>query len=72
MLIAFVTGLIVSNSHIAALSTICFASARTRQRVYLTAGVIAGVFSLAGGTSFVTGAGSDLPDLQRTNDYLSW
>lgn len=72
MLIAFVIGLIVSNSLIAALSTVGFASARTRQRVYLATGVIAGVFSLVVGMFFVTGAGSDLPDLQHVIDYLSW
>lgn len=65
LLLAFTIGLLLSNSLIAVLSTWGFVSTQTRQHIYVAIGVFAGVFSLAIGVTFVTGLGSDLPDIQR-------
>lgn len=70
MLVAFVIGLIISNSLIAAFSAYGFVSSRTRQNVYLVVGAIAGVFSLIVGFLFTTGMGTALPDIQEVLDHL--
>lgn len=70
MLMAFVVGLVVSNSLIAAFATFGFVSSQTRQSVYLVIGVIAGIFSLVVGLLFATGMGTSLPDLQRLMDRV--
>lgn len=70
MLLAFTVGLLISNSLIAIFSTVGFVSSRTRRTVYMVVGLIAGIFSLILGVMFVSGAGADLPDLQRLIDWL--
>jgi cytochrome c biogenesis protein CcdA len=64
MLLSFVCGLVLSNSLVAAFASFGFVSSQTKQNVYLTLGVLAGVFSLVIGIMFLAGQGGALPDLQ--------
>jgi high-affinity nickel-transport protein len=70
MLLAFVVGLIISNSLIAAFSTFGFVSSSTKRNVYMVIGILAGLFSLVVGAFFVTGQGTNLPDLQAALTYM--
>jgi cytochrome c biogenesis protein CcdA len=70
MLLAFVVGLIISNSLIAAFSTFGFVSSSTKRNVYMVIGILAGLFSLVVGVFFVTGQGTNLPDLQAALTYI--
>jgi cytochrome c biogenesis protein CcdA len=70
MLVAFVVGLVISNSLIALFSTIGFVSSSTKRNVYLAIGVLAGMFSLIVGVFFVTGQGADLPSLEALMNAL--
>ncbi|MGH2739396.1 MAG: hypothetical protein ACRDH6_02775 [Actinomycetota bacterium] len=60
-LVAFVIGLIVSNSAITIASIAGFVSAQRNFGVYATVAVVTGVFSLVVGTIFLFGADSILP-----------
>ncbi len=68
-LLAFVVGLLISNSVVTVATTAGFVSARRRQVIYVAAGLLAAVFSLTVGLVFLSGAGIDLPDLGR---YVRW
>ncbi|ACZ39251.1 hypothetical protein [Sphaerobacter thermophilus] len=70
LLVAFVVGLVISNSIIAALTTFGFVSSSTRRTVFVVIGLIAGVFSLFLGFLFTTGIGVELPDLQELIDRV--
>ncbi len=70
MLCAFVVGLVISNSLIAAFSTFGFVSSSAKRNVYLVIGVFAGLFSLVVGAFFVTGHGTNLPDLQAMLNHI--
>jgi high-affinity nickel-transport protein len=63
MLLAFVIGLLISNFAIVVISSVGFVASQTRERVYVSVGAIAGVFSLAIGTLFLLGQDVVLPDL---------
>jgi hypothetical protein len=63
MLLAFLTGLVVSNTVIACLATAGFISSTRGRPIYLALGALTGVFSLAVGAAFVLGLGAELPDL---------
>jgi len=65
MLLAFVVGLVVANTVIVVVSATGFVAGQLRQQVYLGIGVLAGVFSIAIGLSFLLGSESLLPDLQQ-------
>jgi cytochrome c biogenesis protein CcdA len=65
MLVAFTVGLLVSNSLVAIFSLVSFISTSTKRNVYLAIGILAGIFSLVVGLFFLTGQGSELPDLQK-------
>jgi high-affinity nickel-transport protein len=65
MLAAFVVGLLVSNSVIVFVTATGFVASRLRDRVYLTVGVVAGVFSLVVGTIFLFQLEDRLPALDR-------
>lgn len=67
LLLSFVAGLLLSNSLVAALSTVGFVSSQARRGVYLGIGIIAGAFSLVMGTFFLLGQGTALPDLFPRN-----
>jgi high-affinity nickel-transport protein len=68
-LMAFVVGLLVSNSFVTIATAAGFVSARRRQLVYVMAGLLAAVFSLVLGLIFLLEAGGVLPDL---GSYFSW
>jgi high-affinity nickel-transport protein len=55
MMLAFVVGLVISNTGIVVVSASGFLASRSRQAVYIAIGVVAGVFSLVVGTVFLLG-----------------
>ena len=63
MLFAFVVGLLISNFGIVILSSVSFVSSQARERLYVSIGAIAGIFSLVVGTIFLFGLERALPDL---------
>ncbi|HEY7589967.1 MAG TPA: hypothetical protein VH723_03175 [Candidatus Limnocylindrales bacterium] len=64
MLLAFIVGLVVSNSLVVVLTATGFVASQLRQRIYVAIGVVAGVFSLVVGLYFLLGAEGALPDLE--------
>jgi len=68
-LMAFVVGLLLSNSVVTIVSTAGFVSSQRRQGIYVAAGIVAAIFSLFVGLFFVTQHGSTLPDLGH---YFRW
>ena len=70
LLLSFVVGLVISNSLIAAFSTLGFVSSSTKRIIYLGIGIFSGVFSMVVGALFVLGQGAKLPDLQSVLNYL--
>lgn len=69
VLFAFVVGLLISNSFVTVATTTGFISSQRRQSLYAAAGLIAAVFSLVLGITFLLGADATLPDLGR---LVSW
>ena len=65
LLVFFTVGLLISNSLVAALSSVGFVSTSTKRTIYLVIGVLAAIFSLVVGAFFIAGRGADLPDLQQ-------
>ena len=68
-LMAFVVGLLISNSFVTLATTAGFVSSRRRQGLYVFAGLLAAVFSLVVGLVFLFRAGDFLPDL---DPYFRW
>ena len=62
-LIAFLIGLLISNSMITVISTAGFVSSGRRRWIYVGAGMLAAVFSLVVGLAFLLGSGDILPSL---------
>jgi high-affinity nickel-transport protein len=65
MMIAFIVGLLVSNTLIVVVSSTGFVASQARQRVYVIFGAIAGAFSLAVGLLFLFQLEEVLPSLDR-------
>ena len=65
MLLAFVTGLLVSNTAVAVLGSAGFVSARRARTVYLTVACLTAVFSLWVGSYALLGISDQLPDIQQ-------
>jgi high-affinity nickel-transport protein len=63
MLVAFVIGLVASNTLIVVLTATGFVAGRLRTPLYLAIGVLAGVFSIVVGFLFLIGNEGALPDL---------
>jgi high-affinity nickel-transport protein len=63
LLIAFVVGLIVSNTLITIASTAGLVGTRRHHALYTLFGIIVAIFSLALGSMFVFGAAANLPAL---------
>ncbi len=70
LLLFFTIGLVLSNSLVAAFSSVGFVSAGTKRNVYVAVGVFAAIFSLIVGALFVTGHGTALPDLEGVLNRL--
>ncbi|MFQ6020043.1 MAG: hypothetical protein ACE5KW_04730, partial [Dehalococcoidia bacterium] len=68
-LLAFVVGLLISNSFVTFATTAGFIGSRRRQWIYVMAGLLAACFSLAIGLFFLLQAGDILPDL---GGYFRW
>jgi high-affinity nickel-transport protein len=69
MLLAFVIGLIISNTAVVILTATGFLASRLRSRIYVGVGVLAGAFSLWIGGVFLLGAEGALPSL---DGLLTW
>jgi high-affinity nickel-transport protein len=65
MLLAFVVGLLISNSIVVVITATGFIATRARERLYLAIGLVAGTFSLVVGAIFLFGLESHLPELDR-------
>jgi hypothetical protein len=61
MMIAFVVGLVISNTILVVISATGFVRSQNRQRIYIAVGVLAGIFSIIVGTIFLLGQAT-LPD----------
>ncbi|HXH23127.1 MAG TPA: hypothetical protein VNN10_13970 [Dehalococcoidia bacterium] len=68
-LLAFVLGLLISNSFVTVVSAYGFISAQKRQWIYVAVGFIAAVFSLVIGLVFLGASTGVLPDLDR---FVRW
>src|SRR3954463_7576954 len=65
ILLAFVVGLLLSNTRVAVVSASGFIGAQRMRTVYVIVGAFAGVASLVIGVLFIGGGGTVLPDLQQ-------
>ena len=65
MMLAFIVGLLASNSIVVLVSATGFVASQLRTRLYIAIGVLAGTFSVFVGLLFLIGAESALPDLER-------
>ena len=63
MMLAFIVGLLVSNTLVIVITATGFIASQARQRIYLAIGVVAGTFSLLVGLLFLFQLDSLLPDL---------
>jgi high-affinity nickel permease len=65
MMLAFIIGLLASNSIVVLVSATGFVASQLRTRLYIAIGVLAGTFSVFVGLLFLIGAEAALPDLER-------
>jgi len=65
ILLAFVVGLLISNTLVAVVSASGFIGAQRLRTVYVIVGAVAGLASLLIGVIFISGFGTELPDLQE-------
>jgi high-affinity nickel-transport protein len=65
MLLTFVVGLVAANTVIVVVSATGFVAGQLRQPIYIAIGVLAGIFSIVVGLSFLLGTDSLLPDIQQ-------
>jgi high-affinity nickel-transport protein len=65
MLVAFIVGLLISNTAIILITATGFVTSQVRRPLYIAIGIAAGVFSIVVGTLFLFGSEGSLPDLQH-------
>jgi high-affinity nickel permease len=70
MLLAFIVGLVISNTLIVVLTATGFVASQLRQRLYVAIGVVAGVFSVGVGALFLLGLEGSLPDLGQFFGFI--
>jgi high-affinity nickel-transport protein len=70
MLLAFIVGLLISNTIVIVVSATGFVASQFRRRLYLIVGALAGTFSLAVGLLFLFEIDSVLPDLERFFSFI--
>ncbi len=63
MMVAFIAGLLISNTAIVFITATGFVASQMRQRIYVAVGVVAGIFSIVVGSLFLLGSQGILPDL---------
>ena len=71
MMLAFIVGLLISNTLVVILSAGGFVASQLRRRIYLAIGLVAGFFSLVIGVAFVIGAEGALPDLYELTGFVT-
>jgi high-affinity nickel-transport protein len=64
MMLAFIVGLLISNSVVVLITATGFIASRIRERLYVAIGVVAGTFSLVIGAIFLFGLDAQLPSLE--------
>lgn len=64
MMVAFIVGLLISNSIVVFITATSFIASRFRERLYVVIGVIAGTFSIVIGAIFLLGLETKLPSLE--------
>ncbi len=70
MMLAFIAGLLISNTLVVVISATGFIASQARQRIYLAVGVVAGTFSLVIGLIFLFQLEGVLPDLYAAFGFL--
>ena len=70
MMLAFIAGLLVSNTLVVVVSATGFIASQARQRIYIAIGVVAGTFSFAIGLLFLFQLEDRLPDLGGALGFL--
>jgi high-affinity nickel-transport protein len=70
MMVAFIAGLLVANSLIVVITATGFITSRTRERIYVAVGVVAGTFSLVIGLLFLLQLEGGLPAIDRWLESL--
>jgi hypothetical protein len=65
MMVAFIVGLLISNSVIVIVTATGFVASQLRNRIYLVIGILTGTFSLVVGVLFLFEAEGVLPDLNQ-------
>ena len=70
MLVAFVIGLLISNTAIVLITATGFVASQLRERIYVGVGVAAGVFSVVVGALFLIRAEGLLPDLTHLFGHI--
>lgn len=70
MMVAFIIGLLLSNTVVAFLTATGFISTSRAKPFYVAVGLVAGIFSLLVGTFFALGASNQLPDLQQVFSFM--
>jgi high-affinity nickel-transport protein len=64
MMLAFIAGLLTSNSIVVFITATGFIASRFRERLYVIIGVVAGTFSLVIGAIFLLGLDATLPSIE--------
>jgi hypothetical protein len=70
MLLAFIVGLLISNTIVIVISATGFVASQVRRRLYLVVGALAGAFSLAVGLLFLFEIDGVLPDLEGFFSFI--
>ena len=70
MMLAFIVGLLISNTVIVVLSSTGFVASQVRQRIYIVFGAAAGAFSLVVGALFLFQLEGLLPELDRIFGFI--
>jgi cytochrome c biogenesis protein CcdA len=65
MMLAFIVGLVITNTLIVVVSASGFLASQARRSLYVVIGVVAGVFSLLVGGAFLLGIEDVLPNLEH-------
>lgn len=64
MMVAFIVGLLISNSIVVFITATSFIASRVRERLYVVIGVVAGTFSIVIGAIFLLGLETKLPSIE--------